>query len=363
MNCLPRFPIASVRMAVLVAFISLATAATGQTITTFDPPNSTYTVATAINLVGQVAGYYVDANGSQRGFLRKSNGTFTSFQAALYELGYGDANVVTDMNLRGEIAGYIQGSMTNLGFVRHRDGTIVLFSGGETTSAMTAGPVARPMCGDGTAPVSINALGQITGSFGNVSCYGFLRQSDGTVVDFLPTGSPIFGTSTSPQAINLRGQIIGNYTLFLVDNVYHGFLRQRNGSVVTFDPQGSVDTRPVSINLQGDIAGSYAYATNDGMYHGFVRTPNGTFISFDPMGSVGTQVSAINLRGQIIGYYATSDGKYHGFVRDRNGNFETFDAPGGGGGTFPADISDLGQIVGYYQDGSFTIHGFLRSAY
>ena len=358
MNCLPGFTMASVRLPVFVALISLATAVSGQTITTFDPPNSTYTIATAINLTGQVAGYYVDANGSQRGFLRKSNGTFTSFQAALYELGYGDANVVTDMNLKGEIAGYIQGSMTNLGFIRHRDGTIVLFNGGETTSAMTAGPVSRPMCGDGTAPVSINALGQITGSFGNVSCYGFLRQPDGTVIDFLPTAFPIFGTSTSPQAINLLGQITGNYALFLVDNVSHGFLRQRNG-VVTFDPQGSVDTRPVGINLQGDIAGSYA--TADGMYHGFVRRPNGNFISFDPMGSVGTQVSAINLRGQIVGYYATSDGKYHGFVRDRNGHFETFDVPGAG--TFPADISDLGQIVGYYQDGSFTIHGFLRSAY
>ena len=48
-------------------------------ITTFDYPRSTNTVAYNINLEGTVAGFYLDKNGVRHGYLREANGRFTSF--------------------------------------------------------------------------------------------------------------------------------------------------------------------------------------------------------------------------------------------------------------------------------------------
>jgi hypothetical protein len=43
-----------------VALVVLASTSYAQTITTFDPPNSAFTIAQAINPVGQIVGYYLD---------------------------------------------------------------------------------------------------------------------------------------------------------------------------------------------------------------------------------------------------------------------------------------------------------------
>ena len=49
------------------------------TITTFDPPGSTFTVPSAITRAGVIIGSYVDASGVTHGFLRTPSGTFTTF--------------------------------------------------------------------------------------------------------------------------------------------------------------------------------------------------------------------------------------------------------------------------------------------
>lgn len=342
--------------------VSAASALHAQTITTFDAPNSTMTVPQAINVFGQIAGYYQDANGFQLGFLRKRNGRFTSFEADQSSIHF--PTFVTDINTRGEIIGYIYhpdgGSPA---FLRQTDGTIVLFNGGPTSTpsaAIATEPVPRlcagDNCVDGTGPIAINALGQITGAFGAGLYFGFLRQPDGTTIQFNvnPSSLPF----TIPQAINLFGKITGYY---LDQAGAHGFLRQPKGAIITFDAPNSTHTTPQSINLLGQITGYYQDANN--VVHAFLRQPGGTIVTFDPVGSIGTKALAINLEGQITGFYATTDGTYHGFLRRPNGNIDSFDAPSAANaGTFPKDINDLGQIVGYYQDANFVLHGFVRSA-
>src|SRR5437762_3035556 len=56
-------------------------AANTATITTFDPPGATRTIALSINPAGAITGYYVDASSGFHGFLRAPDGTITTFDA------------------------------------------------------------------------------------------------------------------------------------------------------------------------------------------------------------------------------------------------------------------------------------------
>lgn len=337
-----------------------------QTITTFDPPTSVYTVPQAVNIFGQITGYYLDAAGfPTHGFLRHADGTFTTFDVQLGD-GLFWPTYGTDINLEGEITGYVTRISITRGFLRHTDGTIDVFdahSSDAMQSEEPSEPAPRLDCPfDGTSAIAINAAGQITGGYvPGAFCQGYLRQADGTVTVFtVEPGSSNIIPMTFAEAINLRGQITGFYRDLGGNS---GFLRQPNGSVIRFNPVGSTFTAPQSINLVGGIAGYYQLS--NGVSHGFLRQPNGTIIAFDPPGSVGTQPASINVQGQITGFYNTADGISHGFLRQRNGNIESFDVPqaAGGPGTFPQGINDLGRVVGYYQGADHVLHGFVRSAH
>ena len=349
----------SLLVAASVAFVTLATTAHAQTITTFDPANSTSTVPQAINIFGRVTGYYTDATGGH-GFVRQRNGQITKFD--ITQGNPGGPVFAQDINPSGQIVGYFFSEITTRGFLRQPDGSIIILSAPTTTSntpfAATAEPAPRQDCLlDNLLPVAINALGQITGSYGNGRCIGFLRQPNGASIGFevppqLGPGIPF----TVPEAINIFGQITGYYS---DANGRRGFLRKPSGTIIRFDVPNSTGTTPQAINFFGQVAGNYQ--DTNFVEHAFLRQPDGAMTTFDPSGSVGTHATAINLEGQITGYFTTADGKYHGFLRKRNGNIEIFEAPGANNGIFPRDINDVGQIVGYYQDPNFVLHGFLRS--
>ena len=359
-----RFPLPSISysLSTVLVLLGLTTATYAQTITTFDPPNSSMTVAVAINLRGEIAGYYTDASNlpfpMQKGFIRERNGSLTIFEAAP------SATWVTDINFQGELIGYFAdpGQITTSGFVRHEDGTIVAFKGGPTASPSLARPATLAAkllpcdrdCIDGAGAFAINARGEITGETGNSSYLGFLREPNGSTINFTATSGNLV---TAPQAINVFGQITGFYRAPFPDQ---GFLRQPNGTIITFNVANATSTWAQSINLFSQIAGYFSDA--NGIVHGFVRHPNGKIVTFDPSGSTGTEAESINLEGEVTGFYLTADGKSHGFVRKANGHIETFDVPeAAGAGTFPKKINDRGEIVGYYEDGNSILHGFVRS--
>src|SRR5205814_2095379 len=200
--------------AAAVALVVLASTSYAQTITTIDPPNSTFTIAQAINPVGQIVGYYLDGSGIH-GFLRQPSGTITTFNASRAGLQIG-------------------------------------------TVATACSPIAQ----------TINSTGQITGSYNaSNASIGFLRQPNGTIITFNPPGS----SGTIATAINSTGQITGSY---YDGSVSHGFLRQPGGSIITFDPAGSSNTQAKGINSTCQIAGYYLGA--DSTYHGFLRQPDGS---------------------------------------------------------------------------------------
>lgn len=167
-------------LAVLM-LVGIATALDAQTITTFDLPNSTKTVPRAIDLFGQTAGYYQDATGTY-GFLRQRDGTFTSFAADPSNAH--SRTFVTDMNSAGQIIGFIeQASGGWTGFLRETDGTIVQFNGTGTISAPSVAiapePQPPPCCPDGTSAIAINEFGQITGTYGSGGPLRWLSEAAG----------------------------------------------------------------------------------------------------------------------------------------------------------------------------------------
>src|SRR5262249_21383789 len=114
------------------------------------------TAALAINPVGEILGYSVDSNGVPHGFLRGSNGTFTSFDvpgaefSSLVEQFVGPAG--PSLNVTGDATGgYFDANGLQHGFVRDRHGVITTFD--------------APGAVNGTIPLSINALGEVTGFF------------------------------------------------------------------------------------------------------------------------------------------------------------------------------------------------------
>ena len=131
--------------------------------------------------MGTIAGYYFDANPVTHGFVRRTDGTFTTVDAP----------------------------------------------GGGT------GPY------QGTFTLSINPAGAITGFTRDAvnGFHGYLRAPDGTFTTFDAGSCTIAFHGTQANNINSRGVITGIYTD--CDSVYHGFVRAADGSINTFDAPGA----------------------------------------------------------------------------------------------------------------------------
>jgi hypothetical protein len=340
-----RYPTA-LRNGVLGLFMSLCVLGLGLTASaqqshfiTFDGPfadlkpgdfNGTY--ATGINDSGAVTGYTNDANFVSHSFLRSPDGRFTSFQAP--------------------------GADTN------------------------------PADAEGTNATAINALGAITGYYGDSKglVHGFLRRPDGTFMTFEVPGSGGYGSF--PIGLNLEGAIVGYYS----DSNYviHAFLRHPDGTFATWVGPGSCDTGPgnvtgcygsaaFSINVFGMIAGGYEDNSGNFVGHGLIRSPDGKFTVFDdPNAGTGSYQGTgcpgcspgLNDWGAIAGTYIDANSVQHGFLRSFDGKFTTFDAPGAGnvagqgtgcGADCPTSLNDLGAITGNYVDTNYVLHGYMRS--
>jgi uncharacterized membrane protein len=163
------------------------------------------TVPFAINEPGYITGvYFQPISDIPQGFVRSPDGTYTLFQAGLYE------TIPLGINRSGTIGGfYIAPPNQQGGFVRSPDGTITLF-------ALPAG---------GTVP---------------------------------PSGLLFYGRITSGVSggINAQGAVTGTY--LDQNNISHGFLRSPDGTLTTID-LGPGNTFAVGINDLGEVAGSYQH--------------------------------------------------------------------------------------------------------
>ena len=357
--------------------LSVDAGETRTALTTFDAPGAGTapnqgTFPSGINLFGAITGFIRDANSARHAFLRARDGTFTIFDdpaagtcsTSCGTIGNGQGTRAYAINLFGEITGfYTDNSGRCHGYVRAANGT---FTQIDAPDAGT-GPFPQGTFPSEFTPMGINLLGGITGFYvdANSVQHGFVRAPGGRITEFDPTGS-VF---TNPNAIDDVGEITG----FYVDasGVGHGFLRTLGGTITTFDAPGAgtaagQGTFGVGLTVKRDIEGVYVDA--NGVLHGFVRSNRGTFTTFDVSSAgtgagQGTLPESNNTLGAIAGNYIDGNNVNHGFLHDRQGRFSLFDVPGpgigAGQGTIPLDNNDLGAITGEFIDGGNVIHGFL----
>jgi hypothetical protein len=181
--------------------------------------------ATYVDLVGRSVGNFEDNSGNfvGHGLLRSSGGKLTTFDApgagtGLYQ-GTGCPGCNLGVNHWGAIAGtYTDANNVFHGFLRSSEGKFTTFEapGADTTPGSYNGTGCFSDC-----PVGLNDWGVITGSYwdSNNVQHGFLRTPDGSFVTVDPPGS----AGTQPESINDSGAITGYY--LDANNVYHGFLR------------------------------------------------------------------------------------------------------------------------------------------
>ncbi len=201
----------------------------------------------------------------------------------------------------------------------------------------------------GTAGVSINSAGAVTGYYYDPQTHGFLRSPNSEITTFDESGA----ASTCPFGINDSGAITGQY--LDAANNSHGFVRAANGVITPFDIPNSSQTYPYSINNEGTITGIY-YAGTGGntAIFGFLRYPSGAIATFP-----GGDFASINAAGTIAGSFLTG-GQIQGLLRSRNGVITPYSV-GGSIATYSSCINFSGAVAGVYTDGSFINHGFVRS--
>jgi hypothetical protein len=373
------------RIASLVLlFCGLARA---ETITSFDAPGASQgTFALAVNVEGAIAGYYVDSNFENHGFVRTPDGAISTFDAPNAGQGAFIGTTAVAINASGRVTGYYYDANDIAhGFLRDRNGSFFAFD------APGAGAGAGSFAG--TLPAAINQDGTITGAFldSNLVYHGFLRSRDGAVTAFDDpnAGATVPFAGTNPVALNDRGAIVGCYGDS--NNGGHNFERRSRSVFATLDPPGAPvfqnfgATCPsgefsmvqgMAISPLGTVTGSYFEPLQGNIFGGNVRgwvlrPDDDSYITFDAVASPSspcctwTYPISINLEGAIAGFVNDFTGTNRGFVRAPNGDVAVFDAPGAstgpGRGTVPSSINLFGVIAGYYVDANHVGHGFVRT--
>jgi hypothetical protein len=184
------------------------------------------TRAIGINPMGEITGTYTDASFMSHAFVRANDGTLTTFDPPapghmepFAPFSFGPLLSITPQGvITGTYFEPIPGNPFGGNFrvfVRATDGTFTTFDA-----------ATYPPCCIWSFPAGINEAGAITGSFndGYTINHGFLRTNDGTITTFdVPGAGTGFNQGTAPLGITPGGIIMGLY----IDASYgvHGFLR------------------------------------------------------------------------------------------------------------------------------------------
>jgi hypothetical protein len=279
-----------------------------------------------LNLLGAVAGSVRDSVDHDLPFVRDPDGTFHTITFNTPDFGGGNGDAI---NLWGVMVGnFLKLSDPNTpdfrhyhGFTLNPNGSMTVFDPPEST--LTEIPPAR----------AINDSGAVTGDYWVCSTdlsscvvHGFIRNANGEYISFDAPGAnpdPNFG-GTYPQGINALGEVTGFFGDS--DSVFHGFVRRADGQITTFDfpttctkttapPQDCAfeGTFPSAMNVLGEVVGSYF--GEDGNPHGFLREADGTIKRVDvPNAGDVTQIQALNDFGQMTGIVTDPNVVEHGVI-------------------------------------------------
>jgi hypothetical protein len=264
-----------------------------EVITTFDYPGTgNSTLPQKMNERGDIVGEFIDSTGVTRGFVRFSDGSFSS--------------PIVDPN---DTVGFTEGrginnSRTIAGDYVISDGTVHSFflSGGTFAEYDVPGAVQTNL-------LSINDPGDFTGTFddGSGIFQAFVGRG-GTLTTFSVPGALL----TLAYEINNNKKLVVGY---FVDSagILHGQYRDASGALhFPIDPPGSVGTVLFGVDNKNEVVGRYADAS--GATHGLFFVPPDSFFTFDYPGSTFTSLNGITQQGNIVGRYADAAGIAHGFI-------------------------------------------------
>lgn len=195
-----------------------------------------FTVTTAINNSGVIAGYYDTGNHTINGFFL-SGDTYTDFTVPDTCETY-----IFAINDAGDFAGQVRGGC---------NGSFRAFVsiGGNVTIFTVAGA-------DDSGAAGMNNLGQVVGSYDQ---HGFLRNADGTLIFPIDYPGAVF---TGLSGINDKGWMVGTYED--TEGTFHGLFMPSLTEFVVYDYEHGNEFS--GINNRGYICGDYF----DGENHGFL---------------------------------------------------------------------------------------------
>lgn len=257
---------------------------------TIDGPNAKETIASAINVHGEIVGRFTDQQDRVHGFLVDRSGTFQTLDVpgATFTIARG-------INDAGDVVGrYESPDGLGHGYIRTNGNYVTIdFPGPKGTE---------------TFAWNINNGRAVVGRFtlpGSDGPHGFLLSREKwSRIDY-----PGSRTSAS-NGINSSGEIVGIW--FDATRNEHSF-RLRDGRFTSIDVPNSRRTLVDAVLDSGTVSGTYTDA--NGVHRGYVMDATGcvTTINYPDFPGL-TVVRGINARGDLVGRYADANGKGHGYL-------------------------------------------------
>ncbi|MBS0448563.1 MAG: hypothetical protein JSR59_21790 [Proteobacteria bacterium] len=213
--------------------------------------------------------------------------------------------------------------------------------------------------GGDTAPVGINADGDIAGTYwtagDGTSGRGFVRSANGSVATF---NVPAANAGTIVFGINDAGTAVGYWSAGLPQ----AFVRTRDGTIQSYSVPGSNVTIAYAVNASGGFVGNYVTPTGGG---GFVLLADGSL----GLAEGETHFYAINAFGDAGGSTALNHPGQKGLIRYRDGTMLTFSVPPGvpaGDQATVTGLNDSGTATGYAEVSCIVcaprdVRGFVRA--
>jgi uncharacterized membrane protein len=277
------------------------------------------TIPTAINKSGDIAGTFTQSDGTVSGFIVESGGLRRKFfhpgQSLLLAFDINDNGLITGFwqDASGQQRCFVRtkknkfrdcGPAFSTGFAINNDGIVT----GTWEDAQDKqhgfiddNGVVQQFDVDGadeTSPQDINDAGLVTGHWGDSEhkIRGFVGDpSSLSFVSFAVNKAK----ATLPTRINAAGAVAGFYVKS--DDSIGSFLRDpATGAIKTFDPAGANSSEPDGINKNGVIAGDWVDSL--GLEQGYVSRAGSRPRAINVPQSSQTFPEAINDSGKITGW-------------------------------------------------------------
>jgi LysM repeat protein len=254
------------------------------------------TIAHSFDGLGGVGGIYTDANSVFHGFLLSASSVFTSIDVpGASTTGVFRGTLLTNMDGFGDITGaYSDANGVEHGFA---------IAGGTTT---INAPLDAPGAGStglfaGTVPLSINATGELAGTYADSSgiFHGFMATASAVAT---PTFSPAPGTYSSAQSVTISDATANSAIFYTTDGT-------------TPTTASAQFTAPIMVNSTETIE---AIAAANGFSNSAVATatysigttaPPAATPTFSPVAGTYTSVQTVTISDATAGatiYYTTN---------------------------------------------------------